>query len=66
MIDVRYDEMLESGELIGSVVDTNENLDIIRGRYGDLDNDCGCYCNGEWLSVRDIVKLIVDYSYPAD
>lgn len=26
--------------------------------YGNLDNNCGCYINGEWLSVKNIVKLI--------
>ena len=27
--------------------------------YGNLDNNCGCYINGEWLSVKNIVKLIL-------
>ena len=26
--------------------------------YDNLDNDRGCYINGEWLSVENIVKLI--------
>ena len=58
--------MLDNGELIGCVVDVNELLDLIRGKWGDLDDDSGCYCNREWMSVRDFARMIVDNAYPAD
>ena len=55
-----YTEMVASGETIGMTIDVNELLELIRGRYGDLDNECGCYCNGEWLSICDIVGMIIN------
>ena len=30
----------------------------IEEKYGSLDDESGCYINGEWLSVKDIVDLI--------
>lgn len=61
-----YSVMVDSGELDGTVVDVVEVLDIIRGIWGDLDDERGAYCNGNWLSVRDMVKVIVENAYPAD
>ena len=61
-----YNVMVDNGDLDGCVVDVVEVLDILRGIYGDLDDDRGAYCNRNWLSVRDIVKVIVDNAYPND
>ena len=40
----------------------NEALEILKelleDKYGDLNNDCGCYVGGQWLSVKRIVDLI--------
>ena len=58
--------MVESGKFVGQVVDTQELLEIIQGRYGDLDDNCGCYCDGAWLSVAEIVEMIVVNSYSDD
>lgn len=66
MMNICFNEMLDSGELDGTVVDVTEVLDIIRGIYGDLDDERGAYCNRNWLSVRDIVKVIVENAYPND
>ena len=30
----------------------------IEEKYVSLNDECGCYVNGEWLSVKDIVDLI--------
>lgn len=35
-----------------------ELLDEIEREYGSLDDECGCYVNDEWLSVKKIVGLI--------
>ncbi len=66
MMNVSYEKMMESDELVGNVVDVYELLDLIRGKWGDLDNESGCYCNGNWMSVKDFVDLIVENSYPDD
>ena len=39
-------------------MDAQELKDKIEAKYGDLENELGCYVNGEWLSVKDIVELI--------
>lgn len=31
---------------------------LIEQKYGDLDNDRGCYVEGCWLSVKAVVELI--------
>lgn len=31
---------------------------LIEQKYGTLDDERGCYVNGQWLSVADIVNLI--------
>ena len=66
MVRDSYDVMLDNGEFDGVVVDVNELLDLIRGTYGDLDDDRGAYCNRNWLSVRNIVGMIVNNSYKSD
>ena len=33
-------------------------VSLIEQKYGALNNDCGCYVNGRWLSVEAIVNLI--------
>ena len=52
---------LAFGSSIG-VADKCESLDwlkaLIEKRFGSLDNDCGCYVNGQWLSVASVAKLI--------
>lgn len=30
----------------------------IEEKYGSLTDEFGCYINGQWLSVKDIVDLI--------
>lgn len=39
-----------------------EVLDAIEDRYGDLDNETGCYINTDyghrWLSISEIVDII--------
>jgi len=37
--------------------------EMLERKYGDLDDDTGCYCRNEfgeaeWLSVKEIVRLI--------
>lgn len=32
----------------------------IENTYGSLDDECGAYVNGEWLSINDVVDLIDD------
>lgn len=27
----------------------------------DYDFECGCYINGKWLSLKDIIKIIEKY-----
>ena len=43
-------------------IDKEELLDLLAEKYGDLTDDCGCSIfNGEdyeWLSVKDIVRVI--------
>ena len=31
---------------------------LIEQKYGTLDDERGCYVNGQWLSVANIVSLI--------
>lgn len=31
---------------------------LIEKKYGGLTDETGCYVNGEWLSVADIIQLI--------
>ena len=66
MVENRYEMMLESGELNGTVVDVPEVLERIREIWGDLDDERGAYCNRNWLSVADVVRVIVESAYPAD
>lgn len=40
------------------MVNAQELKDKIEHKYGSIDDESGCYVNGEWLSVRDIVNLI--------
>jgi len=61
----RYGVMLDSGDFVGNVVDVDDILTVLREVYGDIDDDCGCYVNGTWLSVRDVVSKIVDNAYVA-
>lgn len=35
-------------------------LDKLEEKYGDLFSPIGCYVNGEWLSVKEIVNVIDD------
>lgn len=40
-------------------IDKEELLELLKEKYGQLNNDCGCYCrNGEWLSISAIVDVI--------
>lgn len=38
----------------------------IEDKYGDLDDELGCYVNHNWLSVKDVVDLIDDCGDDAD
>lgn len=40
------------------MVNAQDLKDMIEEKYGSLSDERGCYVNGEWLSVRDIVDLI--------
>lgn len=40
------------------MVNAQELKDKIEEKYGSLDNECGGYVGGEWLSVKNIVDLI--------
>ena len=64
MIDTRYNEMLENGEFDDIIVNVNEVLENVQNIWGDLDDDRGCYCNGNWMSIKDFVKIVVDNAYP--
>ena len=33
-------------------------LKLIKEKYDDLNNDCGCYVGNKWLSIERIVNLI--------
>lgn len=39
-------------------------LDALAEKYGNIDNDCGCYVRlgwtSQWLSVRVIKDLLID------
>lgn len=39
-------------------MNATELLNKLELRYGSLDDESGCYVNGSWLSVKDIVDLI--------
>ena len=39
-------------------MDTQKLKEKIEDKYGDLDDEAGCYIRHEWLSVKDIVDLI--------
>lgn len=39
-------------------INKEELLEALKKKYGDLNNDRGCYVNGRWLSIYDIVKII--------
>jgi hypothetical protein len=45
-------------------------LSALEEKYGDLSDDGGCYVNGKWLSVNEIVELILqindDYDFMLD
>ena len=40
------------------MVNAQELKDKIEATYGNIDDESGCYVNGEWLSVKNIVDLI--------
>lgn len=42
-------------------IDKNKLLDALEEKYGDLNDNCGCYVNNEWLSVKQIVEIINDW-----
>ena len=52
-------EMVDSGSMNNEVVYVDEFLEMMRERWGDLDDDCGCYVNGEWLSVNEVARMMV-------
>lgn len=58
-------EMVDRGDFCGEVVDVTEILEFIREKWGSLDDECGCFINGNWLSIRDVAKMIVENAYCA-
>ena len=58
-------EMLDRDDFRGEVVDVAEILGFIREKWGDLDDECGCYINGQWFSVNDVAKVILENAYCA-
>lgn len=36
-------------------------LKELKRRFGDLDNDSGCYNNGRWFSIASIVEIINEH-----
>ena len=41
-------------------LDVDKLKEKIEDKYGDLDDEMGCYINHNWLSVKDVVDLIDD------
>ena len=39
-------------------INKEELLEMLKERYGDIGDICGCRCNGEWLSLANIVEII--------
>lgn len=39
-------------------IDKEELLEVLKEKYGDLENDRGCFCDEEWLSIARIVDII--------
>lgn len=39
-------------------INKEELLNELKRKYGDLDNDSGCYVNGKWLSIYQVVEII--------
>lgn len=39
-------------------INKEELLSELKRKYGDLENDCGCYVNNKWLSIYKIVEII--------
>ena len=36
----------------------NKLLEKLERKYGDINDDRGCYVNGRWLSIAQIVAII--------
>jgi hypothetical protein len=47
-------------------LDVDKLKEKIEDKYGDLDDEMGCYINHNWLSVKDVVDLIDDCGDDAD
>lgn len=43
-------------------IDKEELLNMIEEKYGDLNNDRGCFCNGTWLSIYQIIEIINSFT----
>lgn len=53
---------LRSGDYMNLVVDVEELLEAIENRFGDMDDECGCYVNGQWMSPKDFAQMVVNCS----
>lgn len=47
-------------------MDIEEIKEILMNHYeieseNDYDYECGCYINGEWLSISEIIRIIKKY-----
>lgn len=47
-------------------LDVDKLKEKIEDKYGDLDDEIGCYVNHNWLSVKDVVDLIDECGDDAD
>ena len=47
-------------------LDVDKMAEKIENKYGDLDDEIGCYINNNWLSVKDVVDLVDECDDDAD
>lgn len=47
-------------------LDVDKLKEKIEDKYGDLDDEIGCYINNNWLSVKDVVDLVDECDDDAD
>lgn len=44
------------------LIEKEELFELLERKYGDLNNECGCYVSTEdgynWMSIKDIVDVI--------
>ncbi len=60
---MNYEEICCDHLYSDHVVNVSELFDALQEKYGDLDDDCGCYIGSEWLSVKQIVETVMMFAY---